>query len=261
MGGRPVAVIERGLDRRDAAPAPAAPRGFRPASRRRSRIAAGAVVAAIGIGGNVLLYTSLDDTIQVVQAADTIRQGEQIERGDLRIVDVELDDSVPVVRADQIDLLVGRYARTYIAAGTIVVDVMAQPSPLVTRGQGVVAVEIRPTRVPRDLRERSRVLVVVVSDDDGGLFVTRGRVVSRSDLTGGGDSDALSLSVEVAEADGPTVAAANDVRVVLLDPGIDMATEGAIESAAALDGAQVPATTEPSGASGSTTVQPGGAGG
>jgi hypothetical protein len=172
-------MTERRIEPRDAAGAPAAPRGFRPPSRRRARLAAGAVVAAVGIGGNVLLYTSLDDSVEVVQVVATIRQGEQVERADLRIVQVDLDETVPVVPADRIDLLVGQYARTFIAPGTLVVDVMVQPLPLVTAGQGVVAVEIRPTRVPRDLRERSRVFVVVVpEDDDEPLFVAEARVVS-----------------------------------------------------------------------------------
>lgn len=240
-------MTERRLEPRDATGAPAPPRGFRPPSRRRARLAAGAVVAAVGIGGNVLLYTSLDDSVEVVQVVATIRQGEQVERADLRIVQVDLDETVPVVPADRIDLLVGQYARTFIAPGTLVVDVMVQPLPLVTEGQGVVAVEIRPTRVPRDLRERSRVFVVVVpEDDEEPLFVAEARVVSRSDTSGdGATGDVLSLSVEVAEADGPIIAAANDVRVVLLDPGVDPVTEALGDPAPIGSVPAVPAVTAP----------------
>jgi hypothetical protein len=233
------------MESRDSAGSPVTPRGFRPTSRRRARLAVGAVVAAIGIGGNVLLYTSLDDSIEVVQAVSTIRQGEQIQRSDLRVVEVDLDDTVPVVPADGIDQLVGQYARTFVAAGTLLVDVMVQPMPLVTPGQGVVAVEIRPTRVPRDLRERSQVFIVVVPDDDEApLFVTEARVVSRSDTSGDGASgDVLSLSVEVTQADGPIIAAANDVRVVLLAPGVDPVTE----ASASATPTPSPSTTEPDG--------------
>lgn len=228
MTDRPAARPELGL----AAPS-AAPRGFRPTSRRRARFAAGAVLAAIGIGGNVLLYTSLDDTTEVVQAVTTIRQGEQIGPSDLRVVEVEIDGSVPVVPAAQLDQLVGQYARTYIGAGTLMIDVMVQATPLVTPGQGVVAVEIRPTQVPRDLRERSQVLIVVVPDDDTEPpFVTTGRVVDRGDADDGGD--VVSLSVEVSQADAPRVAAGDDVRVVLLDPGVDPATEVAPASVPAV---------------------------
>lgn len=223
-----MALIDRPPARPDAAgvaPIEAgAPRGFRPTSRRRARLAGGVAIAAIGIVGNLLVYSSLDHSSQVVQAVSTIRQGERIDASDLRVVDARLDASVPAVPADQLGALVGQYARTYIGAGTLLIDVMVQPAPLVSPGQGVVAVEIRPTRVPRDLRERSQVeLVVVPASPDAEPFVTLGRVVGRTEAADSGD--VVSLSVEVSEGDAPRVAAADDVRVVLLDPGIDPATE------------------------------------
>lgn len=228
---------------------PSAPRGFRPTSRRRARLAAGVVLAAIGIGGNVLLYTSLDDATEVVQAVTTIRQGEQIDASDLRIVEVDLDASVPVVPASQIDLIVGQYARTYIGAGALLIDLMVQPEPLITPGQGVVAVEIRPTRVPRDLRERSQIFVVVVPDDDDEpAFVTTGRVVGRTDAESG---DVLSLSVELTRADAPIVAAGDDIRVVLLEPGVDPVTES---GSAPAGPAEHPSTSAPTSAPESETA-------
>jgi hypothetical protein len=39
----------------------------------------------------------------------------------------------------------------------------------------------------------------------------------------------MSMSVEVAAADAPTVAAAAQVRVVLLEPGVDAATNTVVE--------------------------------
>ena len=218
-------MTERRTDRAAVAtnPATAEPHGFRPASRRRARIAAGAILVAIGVGGNLLLYASLDDSTEVLQVVSNVRAGEQITDADLRIVEVELDATVPVIPASEIGRVVGQYARVYIAAGTLMVDVLIQPTPLVAAGQGVVAVEIRPTQVPRDVRERSRVLVVVLPDDDEPPIVVEGRVVAVSDRADAGE--VISLSVEVDQADGPTVAAGDDVRVVLLDPAIDPALE------------------------------------
>jgi hypothetical protein len=216
-------------DRRPAGVEPVAPtaqpRGFRPTSRRRVRIAAGAVLAAVAIGGNVLLYASLDDKTEVLQVVRNVRAGETLTSEDLRIVEVDVDPTVPVVEADDIGLVVNQYARVFIASGTLIVPQLVQSTPLVTSGSGVVAVEIRPTRVPFGLRERSRVMIVVVSDDDDlPPFVTTGRVVSR-----GADADDVSgvfaLSVEVAEDVAPTVAAGDDVRIVLLDPAGDPAME------------------------------------
>jgi hypothetical protein len=172
-----------------------------------------------------LIYASLDDKTEVLQVVRNVRAGEVVTSDDLRVVEVDLDPTVPAVEADQIGLVVNQYARVYITSGSLMVEQLVQPTPLVSAGAGVVAVEIRPSRVPSGLRERSRVMLVVVPENnDDELFVTTGRVVAR-----GSDADAVSgvfgLSVEVAEADAPLVAAGNDVRVVVLDPGSDIATE------------------------------------
>ena len=216
---------DRPADRPDAAvaggPVGAPPRGFRPASRRRARVAAGAALAAVGIGGNVLLYTSLDDTTEVLQLTANVRAGEQIDAADLRVVEVELDSTVPVVTADRIGSIVGQYASVHIPAGTLLVDVLVRPDPLVAPGRSVVAIEIRPTQVPYGLLERSRVQIVVVGDADEPAFVTQGRVVSVIGTDAEG-SEVGSMSVEVAAADAAAIAGADDdVRIVLLDPGVD----------------------------------------
>ena len=78
--------------------------------------------------------------------------------------------------------------------------------------------------MPFGLRERSRVMLVVVADGHVEPFVTTGRVVDRDT-----DADAVTgvfaLSVEVAEDVAPAVAAGDDIRVVLLDPADDPVSE------------------------------------
>ena len=197
----------------------AEPRGFRPASRRRARIAGGAALAAIAVGGNVLVYSSLDDTTEVVQAVSNIRPGDVVTSEDLRIVEVDLDSTVPVVRADEIGLVVNQYARTYIASGSLVIPEFVQSTPLVAPGRSVIALEMRPTQVPADVRERSRVELVVVSDGAPGMRA-EGRVV---DL--GSSNDAATgvfpLSVELPAEVAADFAAAEQVEIVLLDPAAD----------------------------------------
>jgi hypothetical protein len=218
-----MAVIDRRPSLTD--PGDTASRGFRPRSRRHTRLAAGAFLAAVAIGGNVLIYSSLNDTTEVLQVVRNVRAGELLTRADLRVVEVDLDPSVPAATADEIDLVADQYARVYLASGSLVFGQLVQPMPLVSAGASVVAVEIRPTRVPAGLRERSRVMIVVVPrNSDQDTFVTTGRVVSRGDqadtVTG-----VFGLSVEVPEADAAVVAAGDDVRVVVLDPGPDPATD------------------------------------
>ena len=206
----------------DRAPAPAPaeraePRGFRPTSRRRSRIAAGAILAAVAIGGNVLLYTSLDDTTEVLQLVRDVRAGETVSSSDLRIVAVDVDASVPVVPADEIGRVANRYARVFMPAGSLVFGDLVQVEPLVSAGAGVVAVQISPARVPAGVTTRAQVLLV--TSDGGELLTTTARVVRTV------GADGASMSVEVPIDVAPRIAAASDVSLVLIAPGTDPATE------------------------------------
>ncbi|MEO6653542.1 MAG: SAF domain-containing protein [Ilumatobacteraceae bacterium] len=196
------------------------PRGFRPASRRRSRIAAGVALAALAIGGNVLLYTSLDDKREVLQLVDNVRAGERVTIADLRIVEVDLDPTIPVVAADDIGLVANQFARVFLPSGSLIHPDLVQPEALISVGSGVVAVQITPTRLPAGLSTRSQVLLVLVDDDQN--TVVPARVVRIGSEAAG---DVGSLSVEVAVDSAPSVAAADDVRVVLIEPGTDPATE------------------------------------
>lgn len=208
-----------------ASPARRSPvRGFRPGSRRRTRIAAGVVVAALAVGGNVLVYTSLDDRAEVLQVVTDIRAGEPVTADDLRIVAVDLDATVPAVPADQLAAVADQYARVHIAAGTLLVPVLVQPEPLVGPGSSVVAIELRPTRVPAGLRERSPLELIARPAGDGEPpeLRTTGRAVTRPAEVDG-VSGVVSMSVEIASADAAALAAADDIRVVLLEPDADPA--------------------------------------
>ena len=204
------------------------PPGFRPASRRRSRIAAGVIMAAVAIGGNVLLYTSLDDKTEVLQLVRDVRAGEVVTTGDLRVVEVDVDANVPVVEADEIGQVANRYARVFLPAGSLIYAELVQVEPLVSEGAGVVAVQISPSRVPAGVTTRAQVLLVIPDGDE--LFTTAARVVRNVGV------DGTSMSVEVAIDDAPRVAAAGDVRVVLVEPGSDPATEVGATTPSGADG-------------------------
>ncbi|MEQ8437152.1 MAG: SAF domain-containing protein [Ilumatobacter fluminis] len=193
-------------------------RGFRPGSRRRARIAAGVAIAAAAVLANVLIYTSLSDSTEVVQFVDNVRAGERIGSADVRLVEIDGDVAgADLVTADQLGSIVNQYARTYIPSGSLASVYVVQSDPLVTAGTAVVAVAPADGLVPTGITERSRVRLVL--PDGGGI---EGRVVSiaRNDA-GGADS----LSVEVAEADAAIVAGGGDFLVALLDPQVDPATE------------------------------------
>lgn len=194
-------------------------RGFRPTSRRRARVAGGVALSAVAIGGNVLIYSSMDHSTEVVQLATNVRAGHQITGADLRIVEVDLDPTVPSVGAGGLDSLVGQYATTYLPAGSLVIPQIVQLTPLVSPGTGVVAIVAAGGGMPSGLIERSRVQLVY--GDGETLVVVEGRVVARGaddgDLANGG------ITVEVPVAAAASLAAANDVRVVLLEADVDPA--------------------------------------
>jgi hypothetical protein len=216
----------------------AATTGFRPASRRRSRIAAGVALAAIAIGGNLYLYSNLDTSEPVVQAVRDIPAGEQLTADMFRTVDVEADSTVNLVAGDRVESLVGSYAKVRLVAGSLVTADALQATPLITPGTSVVAIKVADGSLPVGLRERVPVQLVVTADrvEGAGTTSIAGRVVGLPSDT----SSALgmqSLSVEVAAADAAIVAASDDVRVVLLEPSEDPAAAAAVDRAAGDPGA------------------------
>lgn len=195
--------------------------GFRPAPRRRNRIAAGVALGAAAIGGNVLLYSSLDDTEPVVQVVRDVPAGVQLTQDMLRTVDADVDDSVNVVPGDQLDALVGTYARVRLGSGALVTAESLQSSPLVDPDNAVVAIRVPEGSLPVGLRERVSVRLVLPSKDGSATpIAVAGEVVA---LPSQPDSvlGTQSLSIEMATGDATIVAAADDVRVVLLSPDLD----------------------------------------
>ncbi len=194
-------------------------RGFRPTSRRRARVALGVALSAAAIGGNVLIYSSINHSTEVVQLVSNVRAGHQITGADLRIVEVDLDPTVPSVAAEGLESLVGQYARTYLPAGSLVIPQIVQLTPLVSPGSGVVAIVAAGGGLPSGLIERSRVQLVYGAGET--LVVVEGRVVAR----GAGVDDLANdgITVEVPVAAAASLAAANDVRVVLLEADVDPA--------------------------------------
>lgn len=168
----------------------------------------------------MLVYASLDDRTEVLQVVTDLRAGDVVTPESLRIVAVDVDATVPVVAADDLALVVGRHARVHIASGSLLSSVLLQPTPLLAPDSAVVAIEIRPTRVPDGLRERSLIELIVADE-----LRTTARVVTRP-RTVDGISGVVSMSVEVAVADAATVASGDDVRVIVLEPGLDPVYDG-----------------------------------
>ena len=210
-------------------------RGFRPSARRRNRIAAGVALAAVAVGGNVAIYSGLDDGTPVVQAIRDIPAGVEITPDMLRTVDASIDPTVQAIPGSELALVPGRYARVRIVSGSLVTRPALLAEPLVTAGRSVVALRVPDGALPAGLLERARVQLVVPATGGGDApLVVEGRAVALPSGTG----DALgevSLSVEVDVDDAPALAASDDVRVVLLDQRDDPAADARDAGSGAID--------------------------
>jgi hypothetical protein len=143
----------------------------------------------------------------------------------LRTVDVDADPSVNVIPGDDLATIAGQYAKVRLVAGSLVPPEALQDDPLVSEESAVLAIQVAEGSLPIGLRERVPIVLVVPPRNDGeGPTSIDGRVVGLPQAT----SDALglqSLSVEVARDDAATLAASDDVRVVLVEPTIDPASD------------------------------------
>ena len=204
-------------------PGTVARHGFAPSSRRRNRIAAGVALAAVAVGANVLIYTSLDDSTPSVQAIVDVPAGAQITSDMLGTVDVDAPSSVNLVPGDQLESLVGSYAKVRLVSGSLITPQSVQATSLVGAGNAVVAIQVDEGALPVGLRERVPVQLVIPAVSGAATTdptVIDGVVVALPIAT----ANALgqqSLSVEVAATSAPAVAAADDVRVVLTEPDVD----------------------------------------
>ncbi len=201
--------------------------GFRPASRRRKRLAVGLVLGALAIGGNVLVYASLDDTEPAVQVVRDVPAGTRLTADMLRTVEVDVDRSVNVVAGADLSTMIGQYAKVRLVSGSLVSHQAIQAEPLVSAGNAIVAIRAADGELPIGLRERVPVRLVVPGDPNSeapGVTSVDGRVVGLPLPT----TNALgnSVSIELAESDAALIAAADDVRIVLLVPSPDPAATG-----------------------------------
>ena len=193
-------------------------------------------LAAIAVGANILIYTSINNSTPAVQATVDVPAGAQITSDMLGTVEVDAPSSVNLVPGDDLDSLVGSYAKVRLVSGSLVTPQSVQPGPLVGSGNAVVAIQVDEGALPVGLRERVPVQLVIpaVAGVGSGAATTDptvidGVVVALPIAT----TSALgrqSLSVEVAAAAAPVVAAAEDVRVVLTEPIVETTAGTAAEA-------------------------------
>lgn len=194
--------------------------GFRPSSRSRVRIAVGTLLAMVAVGVVLLVFSTADRRVAVLQVVRDLPAGTELTAADVRSIELSTDPSLAVVDAADIDSVVGRYAKVRIVSGGLLASGLLQVAPLVAPGSAVVAVTIPSGELPSGLRERSQVQIVIPTPGVSPPPAVFGRVVGLPEAPDSVTGQ-LSVSFEMSAADAVAVANADRVRVVLLDPGLD----------------------------------------
>jgi len=190
--------------RPEARPSPPEPR------RRPGLVIAGAAFAAIGGLGGLWLVTSAQHRTGVLVVSRDITVGARITATDLGEVDVAVPPGVVTVPVSRRDTLVGKVARTDLAAGTLLAPgAIGDPTPP-DRGQSVIVLALPPSRIPASGLHPGQHLVLVSTVEPG---------------TAGGDPSADRPPPATATAD------ADVVRVGSVDPGGDTGGTTAVDVA------------------------------
>jgi hypothetical protein len=174
-------------------------------------------VALLGVLVNVAVFRGLNDKSPVLQVNRDVPAGSQLAAEDFTTVRIGSDGSFRAVSAGELDTIVGTYAKVRLVAGTLLAREALQAGPLVAPGASVIAVTVPPGEVPTGLRERSAVRLVLTATDRS-VTAVDGVVVGLPVDSSGSASNVVSVSVEVAAAEADRVAAADRVRLVLLEP-------------------------------------------
>jgi hypothetical protein len=180
------------------------------------------LLSVVAVGVVLLVFSTADRRVAVLQVVRDLPAGTQLGPADVRSIDLSADPSLAVVEAADIASVVGQYTKVRVVSGGLLALGLLQQGALVAPGSAVVAVTVPSGELPAGLRERSQVQIVIpVTGDDVAPPPVSGRVVGLPDAPDSVTGQ-LSVSFEVSAADAVVVARATRVRVVLLDPGLDL---------------------------------------
>ena len=173
------------------------------------RIAIGTLLSLVAVGVVLLVFSTADRRVAVLQVVRDLPAGTQLTTDDVRSIELSSDPSLAVVRSADLASVVGQYTKVRIVTGGLLAAGLLQSAPLVAPGSAVVAVTVPSGELPAGLRERSQVQVVLLPNggDDAVPPPVVGRVVglpiAPDSVTG-----QMSISLEVAAADAVAVAGA-----------------------------------------------------
>ena len=198
--------------------------------RRLPEVAAGVLVIVVFALGALWWQTSSTKRTEVLALRSAIERGHVLSVNDLQLVGINSDTTLTVLREADASSIVGRVARTDMAAGTLATRDQFSASSLIGSGDGVVGLSLEAGQFPSLSLAAGDVVAVVLTpaasdpkaldaNTPPSLLVARAIVVEVSPV---GVQGRLFVAIQVGETDAARVAAAssaNRVRLIQVAEG------------------------------------------
>lgn len=116
--------------------------------RRPALIGLGVALVALGGLGAAYLATSVSTTVSVIALQNDVARGELIERADLTTAAINADPNLDPVRATRIDEMVGKYATSDLAQGSLLTESSVHADLQPAEGEAMVGVAVTAAQLP-----------------------------------------------------------------------------------------------------------------
>lgn len=192
--------------------------------RNPVHIVAGALLVVVLALAFMWIQLRSDQTVAVLVVAQPVPAGQVITSADLRVATVVPDAGVRLVATSQADTVVGRTAAVPLVAGALLSPDQVGPAAWPAAGEAVVALPLKPGRIPAGIAPGARVRVLTVTTDGGAATsADRGQAgvvatvveVSREQVDASGT---VVVSLLLNGADAGVAAAGGEATLVLLGP-------------------------------------------
>lgn len=186
-------------------------------------MAVGVGLLMVWIWGTVAAVMSAGERTDVLAVSSEVGRYEPLERSDLEVVRIGVDDDAQAVKASQLDELVGRVAAVDLVAGSLLApgQLVDEGERVVGPGEALVGAQLKPGEFPPEgAKAGSAVLVVVRPSPTAGQAAGSSTEVEGWLLSVGEPDEATdqrSVSLVVPRSAAPAVTAgAADARVSLV---------------------------------------------
>lgn len=193
--------------------------------RRLPEMTAGLLLVAVCALGALWWQASSTERQPVLALRNAVERGQVIQLEDLQVVSIDTDQPIEMLADTESAQIIGRVARTDLAAGSIVTPQHFSSSSTLGAGEGVVGMALEAGQFPSLSLSPGEAVSVVLTPSAGDprafddeieatVLVGRATVVEVAQV---GVQGGLFISVQVDEADAARVAAAaatNRVRLI-----------------------------------------------